>query len=230
MQSFVLSRDVAQLIVLQRIELAGPNLKKIRKIFGRYLFSNIFSKYFINPKKVSYEYFNIMNLEFQTIKKFLGSNNKILSIGSGMGGLEIIINNNFNDTFFTLIERNFVSKKIRYGWDNINAEAYNNLNFLNEFLQKNKVDKKNYELIDYDKEKLPMRKFDIITSLYSLDFHYDFEIYQNYLRQSSKASTVIIFDTIRPLFFKKIFKNVEIIKQDNNTLHKSQRVACRQFI
>ena len=230
MQSFVLSRDVAQLIVLQRIELAGPNLKKIRKIFGRYLFSNIFSKYFINPKKVSYEYFNIMNLEFQTIKKFLGSNNKILSIGSGMGGLEIIINNNFNDTFFTLIERNFVSKKIRYGWDNINAEAYNNLNFLNEFLQKNKVDKKNYELIDYDKEKLPMRKFDIITSLYSLDFHYDFEIYQNYLRQSSKASTVIIFDTIRPLFFKKIFKNIEIIKQDNNTLHKSQRVACRQFI
>ena len=230
MRSFTLRRDAAQLVVLQRIELAGPNLKKIRKIFGRYLFSNIFSKYFINPKKVSYEYFNIMNLEFQTIKKFLGSNNKILSIGSGMGGLEIIINNNFNDTFFTLIERNFVSKKIRYGWDNINAEAYNNLNFLNEFLQKNKVDKKNYELIDYDKEKLPMRKFDIITSLYSLDFHYDFEIYQNYLRQSSKASTVIIFDTIRPLFFKKIFKNIEIIKQDNNTLHKSQRVACREFI
>ena len=169
MRSFTLRRDAAQLVVLQRIELAGPNLKKIRKIFGRYLFSNIFSKYFINPKKVSYEYFNIMNLEFQTIKKFLGSNNKILSIGSGMGGLEIIINNNFNDTFFTLIERNFVSKKIRYGWDNINAEAYNNLNFLNEFLQKNKVDKKNYELIDYDKDKLPMRKFDIITSLYSLD-------------------------------------------------------------
>ena len=230
MRSFALSRDAAQLVVLQRIELAGPNLKRIRKIFGRYLFSNIFSKYFINPKKVSYEYFNIMNSEFETIKKFLGSNNKILSIGSGMGGLEIIINNNFNDTFFTLIERNFVSKKIRYGWDNINAEAYNNLNFLNEFLQKNKVDKKNYELIDYGKEKLPMRKFDIITSLYSLDFHYDFEIYQNYLRQSSKPSTVIIFDTIRPLFFKKIFKNIEIIKQDNNTLHKSQRVACREFI
>tara|TARA_X000001036_G_C20006069_1_gene532424 strand:- start:3 stop:518 length:516 start_codon:yes stop_codon:yes gene_type:complete len=171
-----------------------------------------------------------MNSEFQTIKKFLGSNNKILSIGSGMGGLEIIINNNFNDTFFTLIERNFVSKKIRYGWDNINAEAYNNLNFLNEFLQKNKVDKKNYELINYDKEKLPIKKFDVITSLYSLDFHYDFQIYQNYLRQSSKPSTVIIFDTIRPLFFKKIFKNIEIIKQDNNTLHKSQRVACREFI
>ena len=64
MRSFALSRDAAQLVVLQRIELAGPNLKKIRKIFGRYLFSNIFSKYFINPKKVSYDYFNIMNSEF----------------------------------------------------------------------------------------------------------------------------------------------------------------------
>ena len=38
MKSFTLNRNLAQLALLQRIELADDNLKKIRKIFGRYLF------------------------------------------------------------------------------------------------------------------------------------------------------------------------------------------------
>ena len=230
MQSFVLSRDAAHLVILQRIELASPRLKKIRKLFGRYLFSRIFSKYLINPKVISYNYYNIMKNEFLTIKGFLNDNNKFLSIGSGMGGLEVIINNNFKESSFTMIERDFVSKKIKYGWDNKNSEAYNNFKLLEEFLQKNKIDQKKYEIIDYDKQKLPPRKFDVITSLYSLDFHYDFEIYRDYLSQSSNKNTAIIFDTIRPQFFKNIFKFVEIIKEDNNTLHKSKRIVCREFI
>lgn len=230
MQRFVLSRDAARLVILQRIELASPNLKKVRKLFGRYLFSKIFSKYSINPDVISKNYFNIMKSEFLTIKHFINHSNKILSIGSGMGGLEVIINNDFKDSFFTMIERNFVSKKIRYGWDNENSEAYNNFRLLEEFLQKHNIDKKKYELIDYDKQKLPQRNYDVITSLYSLDFHYDFEIYKDYLRQNSSNKTIIIFDTIRPSFFKNIFKSVEIIKEDNNTLHKSKRIACREFI
>ena len=230
MQRFVLSRDAARLVILQRIELASPNLKKVRKLFGRYLFSKIFSKYAINPDVISKNYYNIMKSEFLTIKHFINHSNKILSIGSGMGGLEVIINNDFKDSFFTMIERNFVSKKIRYGWDNENSEAYNNFRLLEEFLQKHNIDKKKYELIDYDKQKLPQRNYDVITSLYSLDFHYDFEIYKDYLRQSSSNKTIIIFDTIRPSFFKNIFKSVEIIKEDNNTLHKSKRIACREFI
>ena len=44
MESFKINRNLAQLALLQRIELADKNLKKIRKIFGRYLFSKIFSK------------------------------------------------------------------------------------------------------------------------------------------------------------------------------------------
>tara|TARA_B100000941_G_scaffold250551_1_gene196871 strand:+ start:174 stop:866 length:693 start_codon:yes stop_codon:yes gene_type:complete len=230
MQRFVLSRDAARLVILQRIELASPNLKKVRKLFGRYLFSKIFSKYAINPDVISKNYYNIMKSEFLTIKHFINHSNKILSIGSGMGGLEVIINNDFKDSFFTMIERNFVSKKIRYGWDNENSEAYNNFRLLEEFLQKHNIDKKKYELIDYDKQKLPQRNYDVITSLYSLDFHYDFEIYKDYLRQNSSNKTIIIFDTIRPSFFKNIFKSVEIIKEDNNTLHKSKRIACREFI
>ena len=99
MQCFVLSRDAARLVILQRIELASPNLKRVRKLFGRYLFSKIFSKYSINPDLISKNYYNIMKSEFLTIKHFINHSNKILSIGSGMGGLEVIINNDFKDSF-----------------------------------------------------------------------------------------------------------------------------------
>ena len=44
-----------------------------------------------------------------------------------------------------------------------------------------------------------------------------------------KPESVLIFDTIRPEYFYDIFKNVEIIKQDLNTVHKSKRIVCRNF-
>ena len=40
---------------------------------------------------------------------------------------------------------------------------------------------------------------------------------------------IIIFDTIRPDFFKEIFEYVEVIKEDNDTLHKSKRMKVIEF-
>ena len=34
-----LNKAIARIIALQRIELASPTLKRLRKIFGRYLFT-----------------------------------------------------------------------------------------------------------------------------------------------------------------------------------------------
>ena len=229
MKNFMFNREVAQLAVLQRIELATPLLKKIRKLFGRYLFSNLFSKYFINPHLISINYFDIMNSEFEIIRKFLKQNQKILSIGAGIGGLEIIINRHFINSKFSFIERNFLSKKIKYGWDYKNEEAYNNLEVLKNFLINNKIQKQNFEIFDYDKDIFPIKKFDTIISLYSLDFHYNFEIYQKYLKKVSDQNTVIIFDTVRPDYFYKIFDSVEILKDDSFTIHKSKRLACRSI-
>ena len=47
---FYLKKNEARLIVLQRIELLSSFLKRIRKIFGRYFFSNFITKYFLNTK------------------------------------------------------------------------------------------------------------------------------------------------------------------------------------
>ena len=232
MDPFILQNETARLAVLQRIELASPLLLKIRKLFGRYIFSNIITRFFLNPKLIGQEYYKIMLKEFLTIKKFINTNDKFfLGIGSGIGGLELLINRNFKDKNYYFIERNYVSKKVKYGWGGIaNKEAYNDLKLQKNFLKKNNMNESQINIYDYDKDNLPEIKFDVVISLFSLDYHYDFDLYIEYLKKISKADTKIIFDTIRSDYFKKIFKNVEIIKSDLMTVHKSKRIACSQFL
>ena len=229
MKSFNLNRNLAQLALLQRIELADDTLKKVRKIFGRYLFSKIFSKYLIDVKKISENYLEVMIKELNTINKLVKGKKFFLSIGAGIGGLELLILRSITNSHISFIEKNYVSNKVKYGWDNLNREAYNDLSQLNFFLKSNEISEERYRIFDSDKKNFPTNKFDIILSIYSLDYHYDFEIYSDYLKKVMKKESILIFDTIRPEYFKKIFENVETIKEDFNTVHKSKRIACSVF-
>ena len=229
MRYFKLKRNSAQLALLQRIELADNKLKKIRKIFGRYLFSKVISKYFINIKKISENYSKIMAKELNTIEKFIIGKKNFLSIGAGIGGLELLILKTIPNSHISFIEKNYGSDKIKYGWDNSNKEGYNDLNQLDYFLKNNEILKERYQIFDFDKDSFPTKNFDILLSIYSLDYHYDFKIYSNYLKKVMKKDSTLIFDTIRPKHFENIFEHVEIIKEDSNTIHKSKRVACRVF-
>ena len=47
------------------------------------------------------------------------------------------------------------------------------------------MDHKKINIFDYDHDILPEFKFDLVISLLSLDYHYDFQIYQNYLDRHS---------------------------------------------
>ena len=210
----------------------SPLLTKLRKLFGRYIFSNFITKYFLNSNSIAKKYHDVMLKEFSTIKGFIKNDDKsFLSIGGGIGGLELIINQNFKNNDYYFIERNYVSKKVRYGWGGMdNEEAYNDLNLQKTFLKINEMNENQINIFDYDNENLPEKKFDVIISLLSLDYHYDFDLYIEYLKKVSKESTKIIFDTIRAEHFKKIFKNVEIIQSDTNTVHKSKRIICSQFL
>ena len=232
MKSFIIPKRAARLIVLQRIELISSFLLKIRKLFGRFLFSNFVTKYFLDINLVRHKYYEVMLEEFSTLEKFIDINDKFfLSIGGGIGGLEVIINQKFNNKKFYFIERNYISKKVKYGWGGlINDEAYNDLSIQKDFLRMNGMQDNQIQIFDYDKDKLPELKFDVIISLLSLDYHYDFDLYSQYLKKVSNQNTKIIFDTIREDYFRNIFKNVEIIRTDSNTIHKSKRIICSQFI
>ena len=233
MDKFEVTKKSSQLIVLQRIEIANFLLLKLRKIFGRYVFTNFLTKYFISPSDVGKKYYEIMLKEFLSISKEIENpdNEFFLSIGGGMGGLEAVINKRLGSKKFYFIERNFVSKKVVYGWGgSSNSEAYNNVGEQKYFLLKNGLEEKNIHIYDYDNNELPRLKFDIIISLLSLDYHYDFFIYADYLKSVSAKNTKIIFDTIRPDFFRKIFNNVKILGIQNDTVHKSKRIVCSDFI
>ena len=172
---FYVNKKEARLIVLQQIELCSNFLKKIRKLFGRYLFSNFITKFFLNSETIGITYYDRMSEEFITLENYIDHNDKnILSIGGGLGGLEVILNKNSEINFFDFIERNFVSKKVVYGWSSNNSEAYNNLNLQSEFLVKNGLSKIKFKIFDFDNDVLPSKKFDTVISLYSLDYHYDF--------------------------------------------------------
>ena len=231
MPIFQLNKKMARLVILQRIELANPLLKKLRKSFGRYIFTNFLSKYLINEKLIGQNYYKAMSQEYMSIEKFIEENDKLfLSIGSGLGGLEAIINKNKVDISLHFIEKNYISKKVKYGWDDKNLEAYNDLELQKDFLTNNGIDLKNLKIIDYDVGTFPEIKFDFIISLLSLDYHYDFNLYLDYLKKVSNKNTKIIFDTIRPDYFTKVFKNVSIIKSNDLTVHRSKRILCREFI
>ena len=228
---FQLNKKEARLIILQRIELISNFLKRVRKFFGRYFFSNFISKYFLSTKNVGKVYFEDMHQEFESINSAIEPYNKnLLSIGGGLGGLELVINKKFNVKSFTFIERNYVSKKVKYGWDNKNNEAYNDLIIQRNFLTKNGMESSKFKIFDYDNDQLPKDKFDIIISLFSLDYHYDFTIYLEYLKNNTHKESKIIFDTIRPDYFKNIFKEVVILKDRSKAIHGSKRIMCRDFL
>ena len=58
MNYFILPDKAARIVVLQRIELLGPFLVKIRKLFGRYIFSNFITKYFLNQIRIGNGLYN----------------------------------------------------------------------------------------------------------------------------------------------------------------------------
>lgn len=231
MKYFNLDRKIARLILLQRNELTSPKLKKIRKLFGRYIFTNFISKFMISPKSISAKYFQLMLKEYEFLVNHLDFNNKkILSIGAGMCGLELIINHKSTNNSFTIIEKDYVSKKVSYGWDNKNKEAYNSIDLLNLFLVKNGMKKENFEIYNFDKKNFPIKKFEYIISLYSLDYHYDFFYYFEYFKKVIDKNTKIIFDTIRPDYFKKVFENVDIISSEIKSIHSSKRIICSKLV
>ena len=121
--------------LLQRNNYLSNTQKRLRKTFGRYLFTNFFI-FFFNPisvitKKLNKEFY----LEFNQILNFLPKKvNYILDIGSGLGVIDIYLNNHFkNLPEFTLIDKTRIEKKVSYGFD-LRGQFYNDFDLTFDFL------------------------------------------------------------------------------------------------
>ena len=75
---FDVNNKEARLIVLQRIELCSDFIKKVRKLFGRYIFSNFVTKFFLNSKNIGKSYYNRMSEEFKTLENHIDHKDKNL--------------------------------------------------------------------------------------------------------------------------------------------------------
>ena len=92
------------------------------------------------------------------------------------------------------------------------------------------MSKEKFKVFDFDKDILPSKKFDVVISLYSLDYHYDFNQYAKYLKENTHKESKIIFDTVRPDFFKSVFKDVVILSETTKRVHSSKRLLCKNFL
>jgi len=222
-----------KLILLQRNELQNFYQRKIRKLFGRYLFTNFFIFFFNSSKNISKNASKILLNEFEDMAPHLPkSPNNILDIGSGLGMINLFLNNYYKKLIkFTLIDKNFVSKKIKYGFSS-NYESYSLLNETKLFLVNNGLKNEQINLINADDAYNLNIKFDLIISLISMGYHYPLNNYLKILRNCSHLETVFIFDIAEEYNniakIKNIFSEVEILRIINKK-HKQIRLICKKI-
>ena len=221
---FNIDKAMCRLIIFQRNEILTNFQKKVRKLFGRYLFTQFFS-YFNNLNYVSSRYYEISQKEYDEIKSHIKNDNfSLLSIGGGLGGVESIILSQNKNIKVDIIEKNFVSSKIKYFWNPL--EAYNKLNLTKKFLINNSRYNTNFQVFNFENKENFKKKYDVIISLFSMDYHYDLEIYKDFLNKNSHKDTIYIFDTIRAQELNNFFQKVKIINIIDKRIHSSSRVVC----
>ena len=110
-----------------------------------------------------------------------------IDIGSGMGGIDILLHNLFKHDVFLLdaLDTPPVCTK--------HDRPFNNKNVLLEFWHENEKNRIFYYSPE-DASKPIKVKFDLILSVGSYCFHYSPELYLDFVKASCHEDTVLIFD------------------------------------
>lgn len=224
-----LNNKSKKLILLQRNELLSDKQIRLRKKFGRYIFTNFLINFFQikNIEKISEDLFK---KEFETFKNFLPNNLKnIMDIGCGLGIIDILLNNFYQKEInFYLLDKNKIDPKIKYGFSS-NYESYNNLDETKNLLIENGIKIDHLNIFDVDKTIEISAKMDLVISLKSMGYHYPIDIYINLLKKCCTNNTAFIFDVSEGYFvnnsLKKYFELINIIYEENS-VHSLKRLFC----
>ena len=228
-------KGIKKILLLQRNEYQSNSSKFLRKLFGRELHTRFFINFTNNNlQKINNHFYKDMKNEFDKIKFFLPKKAyNILDIGCGIGAINIFLNNHYDNLpNFHLLDKNFVSNKIIYGFKKIKTEGYNNLLTTKHFLEANNIKKDKINIYDVDKDELIDLKYDLVISLVSWGYHYPLETYIDYLKKNATNKTIFIFDIAVEYIsiedVKKYFNKIEIINRYQKK-HQQIRLFCSEI-
>lgn len=129
-------------------------------------------------KNPALEYSDELNVTFEGFERYLPAGGKVLDIGCGMAGIDVLLAHHYkNQSKITIADKQGVSSEINCGYHE-KAEAFSNYHDFKaalKLLEINGVN--NVECIDLNFQKLPEGKFDIVISLLSWGFHYPIDTY-----------------------------------------------------
>ncbi len=172
-------------------------------------------------------YYNDISKDINDIKKYLLDKNNIniCDIGCGIGGIDLLIYQQFNINHMTLIDKNGKSSDIYYGFKD-QASYYNDITLTKSLLKENNVPIEKVSYIDINNDSLPMNiKYDVIISILSLSFHYPFSTYSDFINKTLKENGILILDvrdnTTELENILTHFKGCEVIKK----YKKNKRIA-----
>jgi len=227
------NKSQKKLLLLQRNEFLSPIQKKIRKLFGRLLFTKFFIHFF-QYQNLDDLASNAIEKEFNNIIKYIPKNIKnVMDIGCGLGLINIFINEHFKKIQkFHLLDKNKIDSKIKYGFSK-DYESYNQLLLTKKILINNGIHKKKINLIDVNKKfSFEEESVDLVISLVSMGYHYPISEYINLLRKISTNDTIFIFDLATEYqdlnILSQYFKYYEIIEKTDNK-HPRCRVLCKKI-
>ena len=228
---------IKKILLLQRNEYQSNFSKYFRKILGREIHTRILIDYLNNNiDEINKKFYQDIQNEFLEFKKLLPNNVKnVLDIGCGIGAINIFLNNYYKKEKpnFHLLDKNYVSNKIIYGFNKKNTEGYNNLLITKNFLKANNLIEENIYTYDVEKHELKKIKYDLVISLVSWGYHYPLENYINYLKENSDEKTIFIFDIAEEFIsinhVKKYFHEIKIVNKYLKK-HRQIRLACKKII
>ena len=221
--------------LLQRNKYLSPFQKKIRRLFGRFLFTNFFIFFFNSTSRINSKLDMESKIEFNELINFLPSKiNNVVDIGAGLGIINIFLEKHFtNNINFTLIDKNRIEKKVSYGFCP-DGEFYNNFSLTADFLKNHGIDMNKIKLIDADDKNIINNKFDLVISLLSMGYHYPINQYLSFLKKNTHKNTIFIFDVAfeneEINIISQLFKNVETVKKSKEVRHNYIRVCCRELL